>query len=145
MQINLTPDWSLLAIMAIFIANYFVVRRFFFAPINQVLAEREEEVRSAEAIFEDAMSRFHEATTRMESRIQEARRKGSEIRESHRGKAATFRNEMLDKSRREAEQSVQSAESELRSSAAAAREKLTRESEALARFAAEKILGRKIA
>ena len=37
MQINLTPDLSLLAIMVIFIINYMVVRKFFLQPINEVL------------------------------------------------------------------------------------------------------------
>ena len=42
MQISLTPDYSLFAIMVIFIINYFVVSKFFIRPINAVLESREQ-------------------------------------------------------------------------------------------------------
>ena len=51
MQINLAPDLSLLAIMVIFIMNYFVVRKFFLQPINEVLEARETETKSAEKLY----------------------------------------------------------------------------------------------
>ena len=145
MQINLTPDWSLVAIMAIFIANYFVVRRFFFKPINDLLLERERDVRSAAAVHEEAMSRFHEATSEMEARVQESRRKAAAIREGHRAEAATVRNQLLEQTRGEAEGSIAAAEAELKSSVSTARERIVREADQLARLAAEKILGRTVA
>ena len=91
---NLTPDWSLLVILAIFIANYFVVRAFFLKPINGVLVAREQEILGAEAVFEESMARFHEATSEMEARLIEARRKGSSIREARRSEAAATRAEL---------------------------------------------------
>lgn len=145
MQINLTPDWSLLMIMAIFIANYFVVRRFFLEPVNRVLNEREQDLRSAEAIYEESMNRFHDATSEVEAKIQEARRRGAEVREARRLEAAKYRSELLEKTRGEAEAASQSAEAELQSDVKTARERIVRESDALARLAAEKILGRTIA
>src|SRR5439155_22520850 len=54
MQISLTPDYSLLAIMVIFIINYFIVSRFFIRPINAVLESRAYETRSANEIYEAA-------------------------------------------------------------------------------------------
>lgn len=142
---NLTPDWSLLVILAIFIANYFVVRTFFLKPINRVLTERERDVLSAEAVFEESMARFHEATSEMEARLIEARRKGASIREARRAEAAAQRAELVGRTRSEAEAMTGKAEEELRSDVAVAREKIVRESEALARLAAEKILGRSLA
>jgi F0F1-type ATP synthase membrane subunit b/b' len=64
MQINLTPDLSLLAIMVIFIMNYLIVRRFFLQPVNDILEARETETRSAENLYEDARARFAEAIFR---------------------------------------------------------------------------------
>ena len=52
MQINLTPDLSLLAIMVIFIINYMVVRKFFLQPVNTVLEARETEKHTAEKLYE---------------------------------------------------------------------------------------------
>jgi F0F1-type ATP synthase membrane subunit b/b' len=145
MQINLTPDWSLLAIMAIFIANYFVVRHFFLRPVNRLLIERQQEIQSSEALFEESMSRFHEATSEMEARLAEARKRGAEMREALRGEAAATRNQLLETTRKTAEQASAKAEAELRAETTAARERIVRESDALARLAAEKILGRNLA
>lgn len=142
---NLTPDWSLLVILAIFIANYFVVRAFFLKPINGVLVAREQEILGAEAVFEESMARFHEATSEMEARLMEARRKGSSIREARRSEAAATRAEWIAETRQKAEGLTESAEQSLRADVVTAREKIERESEALARLAAEKILGRQLA
>lgn len=145
MQINLTPDWSLLAIMAIFIANYFVVRHFFLRPVNQLLIERKQEIQSSEALYEESMARFSESTSEMEARLAEARKKGAEVREARRAEAAAQRSQLLETTRRSAEQITSRAETELREETASARERILRESEALARLAAEKILGRNLA
>ncbi len=145
MQINLTPDWSLLAIMAIFIANYFVVRHFFLHPVNRLLTERKQEIQSAEALYEESMSRFSESTSEMEARLAEARKRGAEVREARRAEAAAERARLLETTRRSAEQMTGTAEVELRTEAATARERIAAESQALARLAAEKILGRNLA
>ncbi len=145
MQINLTPDWSLLAIMAIFIANYFVVRHFFLAPVNRLLIERKQDIQSSEALYEESMARFHEATSEMEARLAEARKKGAEVREARRAVAVSQRSRLLEATRHDAERMTGQAETELRAETVTARERILRESEALARLAAEKILGRNLA
>ena len=65
MQINLTPDASLIAIMVIFILNYFVVRKFFLKPVQDVLSWRETEIRGAEKAYEETLNRFNAATSRV--------------------------------------------------------------------------------
>ncbi|HSN67603.1 MAG TPA: hypothetical protein VLV48_00035 [Thermoanaerobaculia bacterium] len=145
MQIDLKPDWSLLAIMAIFIANYFVVRFFFLRPVNRLLTERQQEIQSSEALYEESMSRFHEATSEMEARLAEARKRGAAVRETRRAEAAAERARLLGGTRNTAEEMTAKAETELRTETVSARERIVRESEALARLAAEKILGRKLA
>src|SRR6059058_4395503 len=84
MQVNLTPDYSLLAIMVIFIINYFVVSKFFLRPINQVLEARAHETRSANEIYEQSMARFSEATARMEEQLHVAKREAAALREHFR-------------------------------------------------------------
>ena len=54
MQIRLTPDYSLLVVFAIFLVNYFVVRRFFVAPISRVMNERQQDIRSAEELYQSS-------------------------------------------------------------------------------------------
>lgn len=145
MQINLTPDFSLLVIMAIFIANYWVVRSFFIKPVNDILVSRDQDVRGAEKLYEEALARFNHATATMDARLQETRREAAAVRETHRGEASEHRARVMETTRLEAEKIVAVAEQELRASVDSAREKVLRDADLLARQAAEKILGRQVA
>lgn len=145
MQINLTPDYSLLVVMAIFIANYWVVRAFFLKPVNAVIVERERDITGAEKLYEEAIARFNEATAEMEAKLQQTRREASSVREQFRTQAAAHRTSVVEKTRREAEEIVGTADAELKASTVQAREQILREADALARQAATRILGRQVA
>ena len=144
MQINLAPDLSLLAIMVIFIMNYFVVRKFFLQPINEVLEARETETKSAEKLYEDALARFNEATAQTEAQLHAAKKDAAQVREGYRGQAGAYRQELVDKTNTEARGVVAEADRKLSADVAAARAKIVSESDALARLAAERILGRAV-
>jgi len=144
MQISLTPDYSLLAIMVIFVINYFVVSRFFIKPINAVLESREAETRSANAVYEQAMTRFSEETSRMEEQLHVAKREAAAVREKFRAEAAAHRASMIERTGTESKKIVSDADASLGSAASEARAKIKHESEALARLAAERILGRAV-
>lgn len=144
MQINLTPDLSLLAIMVIFIMNYFVVRKFFLRPINEVLEARETETRSAETLYEDALARFSEATAQTEAQLHSAKREAALVRERFRGEAAAYRQQLVEKTNAQAREVVAEADQKLSGDVAATRAKIVSESDALARLAAERILGRPV-
>ena len=144
MQINLAPDLSLLAIMVIFILNYLVVRKFFLRPINEVLDARESETKSAESLYEQALARLNEATAQTEAQLQTAKREASQLRDARRAEAAAYRQELVEKTNGEARQIIGEADTRLGRDVAVARESIARDSEALARLAAERILGRAV-
>lgn len=144
MQINLTPDYSLLAIMVIFILNYLIVSRFFLRPINQVIEAREHEVRSANELYEQAMARLSEATTLMEEKLHAARHHAADVRDRFRKEAAAYRTSVVEKTHNDAGSIVSEADEKLKGDVAAARAKIVTESESLARLAAERILGRAV-
>lgn len=144
MQINLMPDYSLLAILVIFIINYLVVRTFFLKPINAVLEERETETKSAEQLYEEALSRFNDATAQMEARVHSARREAAQLRDHFRGEAASQRQQLIERTSGEAKQIVGDADAKLTRDVAEARHTIVRDSESLARLAAERILGRAV-
>lgn len=144
MQIKLAPDLSLLAIIAIFIVNYLIVRKFFFQPINQIIDERETESRTAEKLYEEAMSRFNDATAKMESQLHVAKREAASVRDRFRSDAGAHRNQVLERTQGEARDVVARAEKKLSADVNVAREKIVSESESLARLAAERILGRAV-
>ena len=144
MQISLAPDYSLLAIMVIFIINYWVVSKFFIKPINGVMESREAETRAANELYEAAMARFSEETARMEEQLHVAKKDAAAVREKFRADAAAHRQSVVEKTTAEAKTIVSDADASLSSAASEARDKIKRESEALARLAAERILGRAV-
>lgn len=144
MQIELMPDYSLLAIMGIFILNYLIVRTFFLKPINAILESRAEEQRSAEELYEGALARYNDATARMESQLHAAKREAAQVRDRARAEAAAQRQTLVDTSSAEGKQIVSEADQSLAREVAAAREQIARETDALARMAAERILGRAV-
>jgi F0F1-type ATP synthase membrane subunit b/b' len=144
MQINLTPDYSLLAIVVIFILNYLIVRKFFLQPINDVIESRDGEVRSANEVYEQSMARFNEATTQMEEKLHAARHAAADVRDRFRREAAAYRTTVVTKTHDDASAIVSEADEKLKGDIAAAREKIVTESESLARLAAERILGRAV-
>jgi F-type H+-transporting ATPase subunit b len=144
MQINLTPDLSLLAIMVIFLLNYLVVKKFFLQPVNQVLEARETEIRGADEVYEAALMRFSAATAEVESQVQTAKREAQQVRDRFRGEAAAHRNEVVEKTQGEARAMIADADQKLSADVATAREQIVRESDNLAKLAAERILGRAV-
>ncbi len=144
MQISLTPDYSLLAILVIFIINYLVVRTFFLKPINTVLEARDTETKSAEKLYEDALSRLSDATAQMESQLHAAKREAAQLRDRFRGEAGAQRQQMIDRTGAEAKGIVGEADTKLQRDVSEAREKIVRDSDSLARLAAERILGRAV-
>ena len=144
MQINLTPDPSLLAIMVIFILNYLVVRTFFLRPINEIIDARETESRAAEQRYEEALGRFNEATAQMENEVHAAKREASQLRDRFRAEAGTHRGQVIQRTQGEAQKIVADAEVSLSKQVAEVRETIKRDSEGLAKMAAERILGRPV-
>lgn len=144
MQINLVPDLSLLAVMAIFVVEYFVVKIFFLKPINDVLEARETEVRTAQELHEKALAEFNEATAQIEARLHDTRRDAAQLREKFRSEAGAHRATMIERTTTDAKNLVNEADERLSEDVKEAREKLQRDAESLARLAAEKILGRRV-
>ena len=144
MQINLMPDLSLFAVMVIFIINYFVVSRFLVGPINRVLEERAHDAATANETYEQSLARFNEATSQIENRLHIAKREASQVRDQFRADASTHRAGMIERTTTEAKRLITDAEDRLKKDVAAARERIVRDSESLARLAAERILGRAV-
>ncbi len=144
MQINLMPDVSLLAVMAIFWANYFIVKRFFIRPLDEMLESREVEARSAQETYEQSLGRFNAATAEMEQRIHEAKRHAAQLRDRFRSDAGAHRASMLERTTGEARKLVADAEERLKRNVKEVRDTIVHEAESLARLAAERILGRPV-
>src|SRR5438270_13639532 len=144
MQINLVPDLSLLVVMVSYVAEYFVVKRFFLQPINNILEERESEVRTAQELHEKALAQFNEATSQIEQRLHDTRRDAAQLRDKFRAEAGAHRASLVERTTNEAKKLVTEADDRLKRDVDEARKKLVRDAESLARLAAERILGRSV-
>jgi len=144
MQINLFPDRSLFAVMVIFIINYFVVRRFFLRPINDVMEAREHETKSSDELYEAAMARFNEATSHVESKLHEAKREAAGVREKFRAEAGAQRAGLVARTSAEARGMIDEADAKLTADVKIARDRIVTEAESLAHLAAQQILGRAV-
>jgi len=144
MQINLTPDLSLPAIMVIFVINYLVVRRFFLKPINAVVEAREQNIRTAEERYEESLARFNEAMAAMETQLHHAKREAAQVREKFRAEAGAYRAGVVERTTAEGKQMIADATGRLGRDVEEARVKIVRDSDSLARLAAERILGRAV-
>jgi F-type H+-transporting ATPase subunit b len=142
---SIFPDFTLLIIVVLFFINYLIVRTFLLGPINRILTEREAEIGSAQKQYEEALGKFNEATSDIELRLHQARREASNVRESRRVAAVTHRQQLIERTRGDAEKIVVGATSSLKKDVATARETIVRDAEAMARMAVERIIGRKIA
>ena len=144
MQISLFPDRSLFAVMVIFIINYFVVRKFFLKPINDVLESREHETKTADELYEAAMARFNEATSHVEAKLHEAKREAAVVREKFRAEAGTRRQSLVERTSTDARRMIDEADAKLKDDVKVARERIVTDAESLAHLAAERILGRAV-
>jgi len=144
MQISLFPDRSLFAVMVIFIINYFVVRKFFLKPINEVLEAREHETKTADELYEAAMTRFNDATSHVESKLHEAKREAAGVREQYRGEASAHRQKRVEQTIAQARGFIDEADTKLKADVKTAREHIVTQAESLARLAAKQILGREV-
>ena len=130
--------------MVLFFVNYLIVRKFFLKPINEVLEARETETKTADRLHEEALARFTSATAEIETRLHNAKREAAQVREHYRGEAAAHRQATIEKTNADAKAIVSEADQHLSRDVQEAREKIVRESESLAREAAERILGRAV-
>ena len=144
MQINLVPDLSLFAVLAIFLVTYFVVSHFLIRPINGILEARETEVRTAQETYERSLAEFNRKTAEIEESFHVARRQASQLRERFRAEAATHRATLIERTSAEAKRLITEADERLGRDVDEARQKIIRQSESLARLAAERILGRAV-
>jgi F-type H+-transporting ATPase subunit b len=139
------PDLSLLVVMALFWATYWVLRPFVFKPLGAILEEREHRAAEAAEALRVALEKEREAVAEIDRRLNVTRREVMTTREAARQEAAKRRQEILDEARAEAQQSVAAAQARLDAAVAGVRSELRASAEATARELASAALGRKVA
>lgn len=138
----ITPDYTLLVMIAIFLLTYAVVKRWLVDPINGVLEWRAAQVHEADSKYEDAMATLHESSSESEAKLQSARREAAEVRDRYRGEATREREEKMSAVRADAEKQIAQASEELDREVGQIRGAIETDAEKLAEEMAERVLGR---
>jgi len=138
------PDLSLLLIVIVFWAVYWILRVFLFKPLGAILQGREAKTAAAQKALDEALSRHAGTLADVESRLTQARREAVAAREAARQKAGVRRTAALDEAKTKARAESAAALAVLDQSIAAAREELSRGVAAVASEIATGALGRKV-
>jgi len=138
------PDLSVLWVICFVVLLTVIVDRLLLRPITRVLQQREQAIRSAREMAEQAASRAQAATTEFEERTAAARSEVYRQMDDMRRIALERRQQMLAETRAEVEHTVADASARVKAEAEAARQQLRQDADSLGQAAAERILGRQV-
>ena len=126
------PDLSLLLVMAIFWATYFIFQKFVFTPLGRILEERDRDVALSAAALDRALEDERAAQSNAEARLTEARREAMALRDARRQMVSSRRQAMTDEAREAARRRLEELDKKLSAEIAAARKDLGDNAAALA-------------
>jgi F0F1-type ATP synthase membrane subunit b/b' len=139
------PDLSLVVVVALFWATYWVLRQSLFKPVGSILEEREKASASATEALAKALEGQKETLAGIDRRLTESRREAMIEKDAVRAAANARRQELLDAAREKARAAAADAQRGLDAEVATAREQLRGEAHSLATEIASRTLGRQIA
>jgi len=117
--------------------------RLLLRPLTHVMREREGAIRSARELAESSRAKAQSAADEFEARTRAARADVYRQMDAKRRAALDRRADLVAVTRREIEETTRAATERLRGQAAAARQQIDRDADALAATIVERVLGRK--
>lgn len=135
---------TLALVAAAVVVLVFILNRWLFGPLNEILARRRAEIDSARAELEKAKQVQDERIAQVESRLAQARKEAFGVREAAIRDGREQRDEVLVAARADAQASVDEARAEIQQQVTEAKAELETEAEAIARRVAEQLLGRRV-
>ncbi len=139
-MINL--DYTVFVQMAIFLAFVLYLNTFLLKPLGSYLQRRKDTIENLRASGGDQDSALEQLQKEYRQKIDAAREAMLEQRTTAKKEAVDIQNSILDEAKKEAGQELSKAEAELEKDTAAAKQRLSDESGALAAMITEKVLGR---
>lgn len=142
---TITPNLSLLLIMACFWAVFFLVSSQLVKPLGALLEERKRIVREGAELLGAAQNEARQALARCEQQLTEAAVEGQRERLAQRQQGEAARRARLDAAREEGHQRLAQLAAELDQVSREARSHLRDRSRELALDLASRLLGRRLA
>jgi F-type H+-transporting ATPase subunit b len=138
----ISPNGSLVFILALFLLFVFVMNRLLFRPIGRVLDERETLTEGATNEARAAVRRYQAKLADYESTIRQVRAENYKKLEQDRAAALEERRQVIEAAKRETGEKIEHAKSEIEQQAGAARAALESESRQIAETISRTVLGR---
>jgi F-type H+-transporting ATPase subunit b len=140
----ISPDGSLLLIIALFMFFVFVMNRLLFRPVGRVLDERQVLTEGATNEARAAGRRYQVKLAEYEATIRKARAESYRRLEQDRAKALEERRRLIEDAKQKASGEIEQAKSEIRQQAEGARVTLETEARQIAASISRTILGRTV-
>ncbi len=137
-------DYTVLIQIVAFLVFWFLLTKLLFKPFIGLLEERERRTEGAKAEAAALKEEGERLSKEYERAIARAKEEGRAAKEGIIQEARQARERLLSQAREEAARMVEAAREEIRKGLERGRELAARETEAIARQMAEKILGRRI-
>jgi F-type H+-transporting ATPase subunit b len=140
----ISPDGSLLFIIALFLLFVFVMNRLLFKPIGRVLDERQVLTEGATNEARAASRRYQARLAEYEATIRQARAESYRRLEQGRAAALEERRRLIEDAKQKASGEIEQAKSEIKGQADSARLALETESRQIAATISRTVLGRTV-
>jgi F-type H+-transporting ATPase subunit b len=140
----ISPDVSLVAVLALFIIFVFLMNRLLFKPVGRVLDERQTLTEGATHEARAATRRYHATLADYEATIRQARADSYRKSEQRRAGALDERRQLIEQAKREAGAQIEGARTEIERQAGEARTALEVESRQIAERISRTVLGRTV-
>jgi len=137
-------DWTLFLQFANFMILMAVLNVLLYKPLRAALKARKDTIDGCRAKVQDIDEQVQAQIARYEAQLQEARLQGGQARAALRKAAQEEESRILGEANQTAAVKLQSIKEQIQAEAAAARQTLRNETEALAKDIAGKVLGRAV-
>jgi len=137
-------DWTLLLQFVNFMILMAVLNALLFKPLRAALQARKETIERAKAKVQDIDEQVQAQIARYEAQLQDARQQGGQERSALRKTGQEEEARILGDANRNAAEKLQTITAQIQEEAGSARQALRKETEALAKEIAGKVLGRAV-
>lgn len=135
---------TLVLVAAAVVVLIFILNKFLFGPLNEILAKRQAEVEEARAAFDDATRQQDARLQQVEQRLADARKESFVLREREQAEGKRLREAELSAARADAAAAVEQAKAELQAEVDVAKQQLEHQADEIARKVAERLLDRPV-
>jgi F0F1-type ATP synthase membrane subunit b/b' len=133
---------SLLVMMGIFWAVYWILRISFFTPVMNLLEKRQATISDAQGTYDSAVATTDDKLEEEHVRLTEARTQAMASRDQERREAQAKRQEQLDTAKAEIQERLSIAAKELENQVGIEKQSLEQQADQIAGTMVERLLGR---